>query len=134
MAHLFAYGTLMFPQVWNLLTGGTHLHRPALLKGFVRRRARGEVYPVMFPGDEEVTGTVYFDLLDDEMARLDAFEGTLYLRRTVQPLCDAAEPVIAQAYLLRPEFRDRAEGPWDPEWFMREGLRPFLRKYEGFRR
>ncbi len=122
----------MFPEVWSLVTGGGHRREPARIEGFNRRRRRGEVYPVVYPGSESVEGVLYYGLSAADWRRLDEFEGSDYQRRRVAAVTGGGQVVAAWAYLLRGDLLDLADGPWDPDWFRRWGLRIFLEHYRGF--
>jgi len=45
MTHLFAYGTLMCEDIMQEVSGCLPEHQRAVLKGYVRRRVKGQVYP-----------------------------------------------------------------------------------------
>jgi len=134
--NLFTYGSLMFQEVWSQLVRGDYLSRPARLHGFTRRRVHGDVYPVIFrshPG-EWVDGLVYFDVGEEDLRRLDAFEAEPYDRQTHTVVVEGAEKHQADAYVLKESFyymvNDRE---WDPQWFAREALPIFVSHYKGFR-
>jgi gamma-glutamylcyclotransferase (GGCT)/AIG2-like uncharacterized protein YtfP len=129
---LFAYGSLMYPEVWRLVTGGGHPREPARIDGFNRRRRKGEVYPVVYTGSESVDGILYWGLSAGELERLDRFEGSEYERRRVATTTAAGRRVEAWVYLFTGDPRELAEDPWDPGWFEREGLAVFLGRYRGF--
>lgn len=129
---LFAYGSLMYPEVWGLLTGGGHRREPARIHGFNRRRRRGEVYPVVYAGSESVEGILYWGLSAWELERLDRFEGSEYQRRRVAATTAGGRRVETWVYVFTGDPREVTEDPWDPGWFEREGLEAFLSAYRGF--
>ena len=45
MTHLFAYGTLMCEDIMQEVSGCLPEHRRGFLKGYVRRRVKGQAYP-----------------------------------------------------------------------------------------
>lgn len=45
MAHLFAYGTLMCDDIMQAVAACRPARMPGTLRGFSRRRVKGEVYP-----------------------------------------------------------------------------------------
>jgi gamma-glutamylcyclotransferase (GGCT)/AIG2-like uncharacterized protein YtfP len=133
--HLFVYGSLMFEPVWSRLVEGTYAKRPARLYGFARRRVRNDVYPVIFPslGAEWVDGQVYLHVGDDDLKRLDFFEGEFYDRQSHAVTVAPFEKTAADVYVLRDEYLHMTDDTaWDPQWFAEEGLALFLGHYKGF--
>ncbi len=134
--HIFTYGSLMFEPVWSRLVRGTYRKTPARLHGFTRRRVRGDVYPAVFRSQDEdwVDGIVYLDVSDEDIRRLDSFEGDLYDRQSQWVVVEGAEGVSAYAYVLKEKYAHMMdEREWDPLWFARHGLPVFVGHYQGFR-
>ena len=84
MENLFVYGTLLKPQVRERVFGMSLDGCPDSLPGF---RKEEEIvagtYPGIFPSDltsSEVSGLL-FSLPGDILARVDAYEGTIYYRK-----------------------------------------------------
>jgi gamma-glutamylcyclotransferase (GGCT)/AIG2-like uncharacterized protein YtfP len=133
--NLFTYGSLMFAEVWSQLVRGDYVRRPARLHGFVRRKARGDVYPVILKScnGEWVDGFVYFGVSDEDLRRLDRFEADAYDRQTHVVLVEGSEKHPADAYVLKECCRHMADDcEWDQQWFAREALPFFIRNYRGF--
>jgi gamma-glutamylcyclotransferase (GGCT)/AIG2-like uncharacterized protein YtfP len=134
--NLFAYGSLMFEEVWSQVVRGDYLRRPARLHGFLRRRAYGDVYPVIIPSNHGawVDGVVYFGVSDGDIRRVDAFEAEPYDRQTHTVIVEGFEKHQADAYVLKENYHYMVDDrEWDPQWFAREGLPFFIRHYGGFR-
>lgn len=135
--NLFAYGSLMFDEVWSQLVCRDYLRRSARLHGFVRRRVRGDVYPVIVRSDhgDWVDGVVYFGVQRDDLQRLDFFEADPYDRQTQVVLVEGREQHRADAYVLKDDYRYMVHDcEWDPQWFEREALPLFLGRHRGFPR
>ncbi|WP_324100683.1 gamma-glutamylcyclotransferase family protein [Noviherbaspirillum sp.] len=118
--HVFTYGSLMFPEVWTRVVRGACRSAPARLDGFARFEIHGETYPGMVPmtGDS-VSGVLYFDVADEDVAALDAFEGEEYRRDTVNVVLESGEALAAGAYVyLLPQ--KLSESPWRPGAFRME--------------
>lgn len=132
--HLFTYGSLMFPPVWERVVAGRPAAVPASVEGFRRRAVRGETYPgVVREAGARVSGRLYLDVDAADLARLDAFEGADY-QRVVAPvrLDDGSGRVLdAGLYLYLPTERLEARD-WDAEGFGRDALPRFLALYGGF--
>jgi len=130
--HLFTYGSLMFPQVWSRVMGGTHTSRRATITGYSRRQLPGEVHPALVADpDASVTGVLYSGLTQPELDRLDRFEGEDYPRISVRAVPETGAEVEAFVYIYaHPE--KTSPDLWDPERFEREGLQHFLEHYAGW--
>lgn len=131
---LFAYGSLMDPEILRQVAGELPPRRPATLSGYERRRLRGQPYPGIRPREEgTVEGVLYAGLSPQAAARLDRFEGEAYRRQPVVVRLADGSRRPAEAYVLRSaEALDPEE--WSFEEFLRTGKASFLAEYEGFGR
>lgn len=121
--NLFAYGTLMWPEVFEAVTGRALVGTPSVLRGFLRMRVKNESYPVLIASQPQdvVEGILYRDLTEVEFRCLDRFEGEEYERREV---CIDAVP--AQVYALSPAWRHIVSAqPWTPDQMHMEQLAAF---------
>jgi gamma-glutamylcyclotransferase (GGCT)/AIG2-like uncharacterized protein YtfP len=148
MPHLFAYGTLMFPEVWRIVVGREFETTLASLVGYEILRVQEAVYPgilrVAPSGSSSVEpraasavpGLVYFDLDASSLARLDAFEGPEYVRQTVVVVCQDGGEVEADAYVVpRESAHLLTDEVWTADDFAARGhLATFVAKYAGFGR
>ena len=133
--HVFTYGSLMFPAVWQRVVEGAYESREATVHGFQRLRIHGEHYPALIvnPNAGPLAGRVYFDVSASDIARLDHFESSHYARVSVAVTvagADTAEKttLAADAYLtLSADALEPVE--WSPERFAREELESFLATY-----
>lgn len=117
--NLFAYGTLMNPEVWARVTGRTFRCAPATLQGYAVRRLHGHDFPGILPvPGQSARGLVYFDLDDDTLARLDAYEDDFYQRTVLTvELCGSRTAEEAGVYLIQPPFHAIvAPEPWIPDF------------------
>ncbi|MDH4320134.1 MAG: gamma-glutamylcyclotransferase [Desulfobulbaceae bacterium] len=132
---LFAYGTLMLPEVMTLVTGREFRAQEAVLVGFRRYRLRGEVYPGIWPeGGAETTGLLYQGLDRQALDRLDAFEGEQYRRQTVTVKASDGREWRAETYLLDQRWLAAlSKEEWEPAWFLANHLEAFVRACEPFR-
>lgn len=118
--HVFTYGSLMFPEVWQRVVRGGYRSVPARLDGHARFEIAGETYPGMVaaPG-ASVDGVLYFDVSPEDMAALDHFEGSEYRRDTIRVTLDSGEAVEAGTYIyLLPQ--KLSGSPWLPDAFQME--------------
>ena len=128
-AHVFAYGTLLFPDVWHRVVRGAYDRVPARIHGFSRRRLRDALFPAVVSAclTESVRGVLYLEVSADDLERIDRFEGPWYEKKTVACTREDGRIVPARVYVIDPKHRYRIEArTWDPEWFSRHGLPDFL--------
>ncbi|KAF2084599.1 hypothetical protein K490DRAFT_48664 [Saccharata proteae CBS 121410] len=148
----FFYGTLMAPAVLHRVTHGTtsptSVQRaqfkitPALLTNHRRHRVRSADYPAILPDDHSgasVRGTFVTGLTDENIMRLDLFEGSEYERRkvTVRLLKQDGESeegvlngegktkmeeVEAETYVWIAGEHELEHEEWDFDEFVREKL------------
>jgi gamma-glutamylcyclotransferase (GGCT)/AIG2-like uncharacterized protein YtfP len=128
---LFVYGTLMFPEVLEVLLGRTPTMAPAALDGWRAAALTDRVYPglvVAGPG-LAAAGRVLLGLDERERAVLDAFEeDEVYERRPVV-LADGRE---ATTYVW---IDDAAvlDHDWDPGLFVTEHLPTYVARWSTWR-
>lgn len=123
--HIFTYGSLMYDEVWRQVVTGRYGSKPAVLHHHQRHALTGLSYPgVVAAAGEQVTGRLYLDVGADDIARLDAFEGSEYRRDLLQVIA-GGEPASAWTYIwLDPQ---RLSGqPWRTDAFR---LAEFLQTY-----
>jgi gamma-glutamylcyclotransferase (GGCT)/AIG2-like uncharacterized protein YtfP len=133
-ARLFAYGTLMLPEVMEVVAGLRCAALPARLPGHRRRLLRGAVYPVLLPAAGETVAGVLWDGLDAAaLARVDRFEGAIYERALCRVVLASGEEREAFAYVLRPEHHALASAEaWDVADFRARHLGAFLDSCRAF--
>lgn len=133
MPHVFTYGTLMFPQVFERVVQRRYHHAQASVKHLQRSSMHQQCYPVVVPNRlaPELEGIVYFDIGIDDLRRLDTFEGSYYRRQAVEVALTAENTQVgAEIYILRPGYRHLASGrEWSPQRFQRDHLRRFCRTF-----
>lgn len=132
---LFAYGTLVFPEVWRRVTGDTEARRSerAILERFALLRVRDADFPglVADAGAPPVPGVLYYDLDKDVLGRLDAYEDCFYERITVSTRAERhAGPVACDIYAVPVSQRATVltEEPWSLEDFEARHLLDFSRR------
>ena len=126
---LFAYGTLVFPEVWRAVAGRDSPSEPASVTGFAVYQVRGGVYPVMLEAGPKavVRGLVYRDVDDVVLIALDAYESNLYDRVRVVATLESGVSLDVQAYVLPSSRWQHSSGkPWDAATFARDHLKEYL--------
>ncbi|MGZ5781655.1 MAG: gamma-glutamylcyclotransferase family protein, partial [Burkholderiaceae bacterium] len=67
--HIFTYGSLMFPQVWQRVVRGQYHSANAIVSGYARYTIVGETYPAIIEqAGATVHGVVYFDVDEQDVA------------------------------------------------------------------
>jgi gamma-glutamylcyclotransferase (GGCT)/AIG2-like uncharacterized protein YtfP len=129
MKNVFTYGSLMFAPVWQRVVIGQYESTPATIHGFRRLAVIGKEHPglVIAKGAPPMLGRVYYDVSEEDLARLDQFETDRYLRLTVAATVED-DAFAAEAYLSL-NLNELSDIDWDPERFEREGLPKFLDTY-----
>ena len=132
--HLFAYGTLMCPEIIIRVIGFCPPSAPARLAHYRRGPLLGVEYPAITPQkNAAVTGLLYLDLPPKAWPRLDEFEDRIYYRCTVDVTIEQGEIRSAETYVLRPEHLDRlGESEWDFSEFLDSGRMRFEQEYGHF--
>jgi gamma-glutamylcyclotransferase (GGCT)/AIG2-like uncharacterized protein YtfP len=136
--HVFTYGTLMFPEVWQAVVGRSFTTIRGVVRGFAIYRVCDAVYPGIIASDATcvVEGLVYLDVDAASIAKLDAFESDFYERRTIAVACADGCELPADCYVVPHAARHALTAePWSAAEFVARGdLQRFTDKYAGFDR
>jgi gamma-glutamylcyclotransferase (GGCT)/AIG2-like uncharacterized protein YtfP len=128
MKHVFTYGSLMFPEVWQRVVRGHYRAEPATLAGYSRHALAQRDYPGMVVAAElaaRVEGVLWRDVDDADLARLDQFEGEQYERIEVTVQLATGLALQAGTYLyIAGDLQ--SEQQWDPQAFVTQR---FLQAY-----
>lgn len=128
--HVFTYGSLMFPQVWERVVHRRYKNSDAFASGLVRKKITLSTYPVAFPGDpvQSLQGRLYRDVEPADLARLDRFEGKYYERKQITvTISGEDQATVADVYMLKPRYRLLASAEdWSPEHFRKYELQRFV--------
>jgi gamma-glutamylcyclotransferase (GGCT)/AIG2-like uncharacterized protein YtfP len=128
MNAVFTYGSLMFADVWSRVVRGEYLQACAILPGYRLRAIREETFPAIIKtgNNDQVSGILYLDIDNSDLARLDEFEGDYYRRETVSVI-SAGKTIRAETFSLRAEFIHLLdERGWDAAEFERRDLKNFI--------
>lgn len=123
---VFTYGSLMFPEVWQKLVRGNYRSSQATASGYARFAVHEARYPgmVLMEG-ASVDGVLYHDVDEEDLQRLDQFEGSEYRRDTIVATLEDGSTLQADTYIHIVTER-LATTPWAPAEF---DLAGFLRTY-----
>ncbi|MGV3741048.1 MAG: gamma-glutamylcyclotransferase family protein [Burkholderiaceae bacterium] len=121
--NVFTYGSLMFPAVWARIVHAPCRSCGVMLGDYARYAVAGEAYPGMIAqAGGVIEGVLYLDVGRQDIARLDAFEGSEYRRIAVQVRLADGRQLAAQAYLFTAAHR-LAGTAWNADAF---DIRRFL--------
>ncbi|MFZ9893801.1 MAG: gamma-glutamylcyclotransferase family protein [Burkholderiaceae bacterium] len=127
--NLFAYGSLMLPEIFSRVTREKRPYVPATLSGWKRCQVMSEPYPAIVRASaSSVSGILWIGLGDSEMTRLDTFEGAEYERIAVEVTDTGGGLHLAETYAWALQ-EGLVDAPWDFEWFQAEGIKKFNRFY-----
>lgn len=127
--HIFTYGSLMFPAVWQKVVRGDYQSSAGSVHGFRRVCVRDGTHPALLidPRAAPIVGRVYLDVNAADIARLDHFETRNYERVLVAVTIDGG-PKVAQAYLAV-NMTSLTDVDWSEKEFEESGLPIFLATY-----
>lgn len=125
---LFCYGTLLFPEIMQRVTGGRFEGVDAFLEHHACYVPRGHPFPGMIPERGSITrGMLYTGIGVRHLQRLDAYEGDLYVRARVWVSSRVGRPLQAWTYLVAPARRDLlSDTRWRRAVFEQEYLQHYL--------
>ncbi len=136
--HVFTYGSLMFPDVWQTVVGREFETVEGTAAGYSIFRVREAAFPGITAAADEcvVPGVVYLDVDDASLVRLDRFEDDFYDRLNMSVDCSDGQRRAADAYVVPARNRHvlTAE-PWTVAAFVSSGgLADFIQRFQGFSR
>ncbi|PID71532.1 MAG: hypothetical protein CSB34_07005 [Desulfobulbus propionicus] len=125
---LFCYGTLQSPLVMKAVTGKAYEGQEATLNNWARYRVQSTEYPgIKLEDDCSVCGKVYWGIDEEDMEKLDAFEGDKYDRIKVSVSFIDGTTTEAWTYAFKDEYLEHlSTDPWDFDRFMQNGLERFI--------
>ncbi|MEQ8211093.1 MAG: gamma-glutamylcyclotransferase family protein [Lacipirellulaceae bacterium] len=128
--NLFAYGTLIFEDIWQQVVGRAVKNGPAELQGYEVKRVVDDLYPVIQPAPaERASGVIYFDLTTTDLARLDQYESHFYERIEVHPVNEKNERITCQTYVLSESYSSLAsEDTWTVQWFADHAKAEYMKR------
>ena len=131
MPFVFTYGSLMFPEVIEIILG-----RPiapeeladAVLEGYRRVAIPDRPYPTGIPAlGFHIEGKILGPITEQELEQLDAYEESFYIRIPVSVSTQKGQQT-AFTYIDGIGELPFALHDWDPEMFQRKHLQAFLAK------
>ena len=131
--HLFVYGTLQHPHIWRGVVRGDYKKSFAVLKHYRACVLKGKVFPgLTYQESTFAKGIIYFDISNDDIKRLDSFEGPQYKRVEVFPVIGGEQKVSCHTYLFKGDPSILTSEIWSFDQYLREGHDKFLTRYSGW--
>lgn len=127
--NLFSYGTLMLPAVIGIVCDQTLQGVDASAENFMRVCLKDRIYPGMIQKEDCITdGILYSGISEEQLKRLDYFEGLEYQRQTITVELPNSKKLVAETYLVAPDNAHLAiERPWNVKEFKDRHLSEYLK-------
>jgi len=127
MANLFVYGTLLFPEVIQNITGRLFKSSSAKLAGYKRLGILGCDYPAIIEKENALTqGELLFAVDEESMRKIEAFEGDEYVKRKLTVISDKKE-FEAIVFIWASDAKMLTECDWNIAEFNRKYLGNYLK-------
>lgn len=119
MDHLFVYGTLMFPEVHESVTGKRFSSIAAVLEDHVRVQVRDAFYPAILESTgDQVQGIVLENVDELSLQQIARYEGPEYILKRVVVKISGGE-VNALVFLWSESRSLLDDQDWDVDHFRR---------------
>ncbi len=130
--NIFVYGSLMFPEIVEALTGRQIEMVDAVLDGYKRYQIFDGDEPRSYPAiqkteGESVTGRILLNVDEEDLQILDYFEDVGYDRKTERVVIDGVE-VEVEVYTWPEDLGREINGELKGEWGERQS-EEFRKKY-----
>lgn len=112
--NVFTYGSLMYPDIFEQVTGSLPVSLPAVAHNWLRHGLANRAYPGAMPSDLDdavIEGVLWLDLTPAALSALDEFEGHEYRRIAIEVKADNG--LTHRAYIYQWLLRDQVQGSWD---------------------
>ena len=133
--NLFVYGTLLFPEIRELVGGRVFRSGAAVLEGFQVKLVRNATFPgiVRVSGGaiDSASGELLFDLTEREMEKFDQYEDPFYARTMVSVTLENGSVMEGFVYEVPEERADQilSDIPWSREWFETHHYKEFVGRW-----
>jgi len=133
--NIFAYGTLMLPEVVEALTGNLFAPKVAVLNGYSRYVFKGRCYPGIIEDENgSVEGVLYTKVDDLTLSIFDWFEDVLYERLLLTVQIEN-ESIQAFTYIVPKKNHKKLDKlPWSLEKFIENYSKTYIQKCIGYKK
>lgn len=133
--NLFVYGTLLFPEIRNLVGRRQFQSTDATLEGFEIYRVKNAVYPGIVKQDGGIVpGQILSHITPAEINFFDQYEDDFYQRITVAVTTPDESEISAECYAV-PLITSReilTKVVWTADWFSTNHYADFLNRLKSF--
>ena len=131
--NLFTYGTLIIPEVMQLVAGTVFESQTATLTNYQRFLVKNQVFPAITKATgNKVSGKVYLDVDSDSLSVIDIFESIIYNRLKLDVLTDTGSTLEAYAYVIKDDKKNLlSDQPWNELEFRNYHLQKYLARIQG---
>ncbi|WP_340112232.1 gamma-glutamylcyclotransferase family protein [Maribellus mangrovi] len=127
MQHVFVYGTLLFPEILEGLTGRSFETKDAELKNFKRLRVAMGDYPAIVEEESQlVKGKLVLDVDARSLELLRFYEGDDYDCRELEVSLDGKK-ILALVFVWNAEAELLTGPDWNIENFEKHYLNDYIR-------
>ena len=128
--HVFAYGSLMYRDIFEAVTQSSPDCTQAILLGWKRFSLNNREYPGAMPaheGESSIQGVLWLNVDANALCALDQFEGTEYQRVRVKVSDNNGLHYDALVY----QWLDPSAlfGPWSRQDFERKHRKHFVKRH-----
>jgi len=127
---VFTYGSLMFENVFEGVTGERCQNQRATLKQWSRHALLNKTYPGAVTNRDQlaqIDGVLWLQVSDLALLKLDSFEGCPYCRELVTVLTENGTP--QKAWIYRWVDESLICGEWDVAKFTQQHQADFLSQH-----
>jgi len=130
--NVFAYGTLMLPEIQKALTGKEFFMQKAKLNNYKRfakprtNRYRYRGPTIIEDKNSFVEGEILFNLDTRSWNIIDSYEGKEYEKKFVKVIVDNKK-IQTITYVASKELKQKLDGEWKIEIFIKESLNYYLK-------
>jgi gamma-glutamylcyclotransferase (GGCT)/AIG2-like uncharacterized protein YtfP len=128
--NVFAYGSLMFANIFEGVTGERCGFQKATLKQWSRHTLLNKTYPGAVTNRDplaQIDGVLCLQVSDEALLKLDAFEGSPYFRELVTVLIENDAP--QKAWIYRWVDESLICGEWDVVRFTQQHQADFVAQH-----
>ena len=128
--NVFAYGTLIFPEVIKAVSGKRLVGEPAKLNSYKRRVLKDKIYPGVLKDEvSSVEGVLYKNLCPKTVLKLDDFEDGLYEKVELPVETADGKTELADVYVISKKDRHKLSfKPWSDNEFSKKHLKKYTSK------
>lgn len=128
MQNLFVYGTLLFPEILQKITGKNFGSGEATLPGYRRHAVKNCDYPAIIQNkNEKVEGKLILNVDDESMKLLSDYEGEEYKKAEVE-VQSGDSKIMAVVFVWCDSLDKLMENDWDENHFGEHLQKGFIEK------